>query len=86
MSYDASSVRARAGLVTTEASLFNETVFQNVALGRRVVTLSEVERACRLAGAAEFIEALPEGYQTLLGDWGFSEDERARLRESRACR
>ena len=70
--YDASSVRARAGLVTTEAALFNETVFQNVALGRRVTTLSEVERACRLAGAAEFIEALPEGYQTLLGDWGFS--------------
>ena len=70
--YDAGSIRARAGLVTTEAALFNETVFQNVALGRSVVTLSEVERACRLAGAAEFIEALPEGYQTLLGDWGFS--------------
>ena len=70
--YDAASVRAHAGLVTTEAALFNETVFQNVSLGRRVVTLSEVERACRLAGAAEFIEALPEGYQTLLGDWGFS--------------
>ena len=70
--YDAASTRARAGLVTTEASLFNDTVFQNVALGRRVVTLSEVERACRLAGAAEFIEALPEGYRTLLGDWGFS--------------
>jgi ABC-type multidrug transport system fused ATPase/permease subunit len=70
--YDAGSVRARAGLVTTEAALFNETVFQNVALGRPVVTLSEVERACRLAGAAEFIEALPEGYRTLLGDWGYS--------------
>jgi subfamily B ATP-binding cassette protein MsbA len=72
LKYDAASIRARAGLVTTEASLFNETVFQNVSLGRRVVTLSEVERACRLAGAAEFIEALPEGYQTMLGDWGFS--------------
>lgn len=71
-SYDAGSIRARAGLVTTEAALFNETVFQNVALGRPVVTLSEVEHACRLAGAAEFIEALPEGYQTLLGDWGYS--------------
>ena len=70
--YDAGSIRERAGLVTTEAALFNETVFQNVSLGRRVVTLSEVEQACRLAGAAEFIEALPEGYQTLLGDWGFS--------------
>jgi ATP-binding cassette, subfamily B, bacterial MsbA len=71
-SYDAASIRARAGLVTTEAALFNETVFQNVALGRSVVTLSEVQRACRLAGAAEFVEALPEGYQTLLGDWGYS--------------
>ena len=71
-SYDAGSIRARAGLVTTEAALFNDTVFQNVSLGRRVVTLSEVERACRLAGAAEFIEALPEGYQTMLGDWGFT--------------
>ncbi len=70
--YDAASVRARAGLVTTEAALFNDTVFQNVALGRRVVTLSEVERACRAAGADGFIAALPEGYQTLLGDWGFS--------------
>jgi len=70
--FDAASVRARAGLVTSESSLFNDTVFQNVALGRRVVTLSEVERACRAVGAAEFIEALPEGYQTMLGDWGFS--------------
>ena len=70
--YDAASVRARAGLVTSEASLFNDTVFQNVALGRRVAALSEVERACRLAGAADFIEALPEGYRTLLGDGGFS--------------
>ena len=70
--FDEASVRARAGLVTAESSLFNDTVFQNVALGRDVVTLSEVERACRAVGAAEFIEALPEGYQSLLGDWGFS--------------
>jgi len=70
--YDAASIRARAGLVTTEAALFNDTVFRNVSLGRGVVTLSEVERACRAVGAAEFVEALPEGYQTLLGDWGFA--------------
>jgi len=70
--YDAASIRARAGLVTSESSLFNDTVFRNVALGRGVVTLSEVERACRAVGAAEFVEALPEGYQTLLGDWGFA--------------
>ncbi|MDE2142527.1 MAG: ABC transporter ATP-binding protein [Elusimicrobia bacterium] len=71
-SFDAASIRARAGLVTAESSLFNDTVLQNVALGRDVVTLSEVERACRAVGAAEFVEALPEGYQSLLGEWGFS--------------
>ena len=71
-SFDEASVRERAGLVVSESSLFNETVFQNVALGRKVVTLAEVERACAAAGAADFIEALPDGYQTLLGDWGFS--------------
>ncbi len=70
--FDAASVRAWGGLVTSESSLFNDTVFQNVALGRRVVTLSEVERACETVGANAFIDALPEGYQTLLGEWGFS--------------
>lgn len=70
--FDAASLRERAALVTTESALFNDTVLRNVALGRRVVTLSEVERVCRAVGAAEFIEALPEGYRTLLGDWGFA--------------
>jgi subfamily B ATP-binding cassette protein MsbA len=70
--FDPASVRARAGLVTAESSLFNDTVFQNVALGRDVVTLAEVERACKAVGADGFIEALPEGYQTLVGEWGFS--------------
>lgn len=69
---DAGSLRARVGLVEAESTLFHDTVLQNVALGRKVVTLSEVERACRAVGAHEFIEALPEGYRTLLGDWGFS--------------
>lgn len=69
---DAASLRARVGLVDADAALFHDTVLQNVSLGRKVVTLSEVERACRAVGAAEFIAALPEGYRTLLGDWGFS--------------
>ena len=69
---DERSIRARVGLVSADSALFDDTVFQNVALGRDVVTLSEVERACRAVGAAELIESLPEGYQTLLGDWGFS--------------
>ena len=69
---DASSIRARVGLVSADAVLFNDTVFQNLALGRKVVTLSEVEAAARAVGADEFVTALPEGYQTTLGDWGFS--------------
>ncbi len=69
---DASSIRARVGLVSSDAALFNDTVFQNLALGRKVVTLSEVERAVRAVGAEEFVAALPEGYQTMLGDWGYS--------------
>ncbi len=69
---DASSIRARVGLVSADAVLFNDTVFQNLALGRKVVTLSEVEQAVRAVGAEEFVAALPEGYQTTLGDWGFS--------------
>jgi subfamily B ATP-binding cassette protein MsbA len=69
---DASSIRARVGLVSADAVLFNDTVFQNLALGRKVVTLSEVEAAVRAVGAEDFVSALPEGYQTTLGDWGFS--------------
>lgn len=69
---DATSIRARVGLVSADAALFNDTVFQNLALGRKVVTLSEVERAVRAVGAEDFVSALPEGYQTMLGDWGFS--------------
>ena len=69
---DASSIRARVGLVSADATLFNDTVFQNLALGRKVVTLSEVEQAVRAVGAEDFVTSLPEGYQTMLGDWGFS--------------
>jgi len=69
---DASSIRARIGIVSADAVLFNDTVFQNLALGRKVVTLSEVERAVAAVGASEFVAALPEGYHTTLGDWGFS--------------
>ncbi|MDX6769527.1 MAG: ABC transporter ATP-binding protein [Elusimicrobiota bacterium] len=69
---DAGSLRARVGLVEADAVLFHDTVLQNVSLGRKVVTLSEVEKACRAVGAHDFIAALPEGYRTLLGDWGFS--------------
>ena len=67
-SLDPRSLRAQIGLVSQNTMLFHDTVLENVALGKRVVTVSEVERACRLSGAAEFIERLPQGYHTRLGD------------------
>lgn len=69
---DPRSLRARAGLITRETLLFNDTVFGNVAMGRRGVTRSEVEAACRCAGIADLVTALPEGYETLLGDHGMA--------------
>lgn len=65
---DARTLRAQIGVVTQDPMLFNDTVLENVALGRPVVTLTEVQRACQLAGAAEFIERLPHGYQTRIGE------------------
>ena len=67
-SLDARSLRAQIGLVSQDTMLFNDTIFENVSLGRKVVTMTEVERACRIAGAADFIERLPRGYQTRIGD------------------
>ncbi len=79
--FDPRSLRAAIGLVAQETLLFRDTVFENVALGRSVVTLSEVERACRLAGAEEFVARLPENYHTRLGEDGFtlSPGQRQRL-------
>ncbi|MDE2236500.1 MAG: ABC transporter ATP-binding protein, partial [Elusimicrobia bacterium] len=65
---DPRSLRSHIGLVSQHTALFHDTVFENITLGRGVVTMSEVERACRLAGAAEFIDRLPLGYQTRLGE------------------
>lgn len=67
---DAHRLRSEIAVVGQDTTLFDDTVFANVALGRDVVTLSEVERACRIAGADGFIAGLPDGYQTRVGDWG----------------
>lgn len=50
--------------------LFAGTVYENIALGRGGATQREVERAATLAGAAEFIERLPRGYETQVGERG----------------
>jgi subfamily B ATP-binding cassette protein MsbA len=85
-SLDVRSVRERFGLVTQETILYNETVFHNVALGRREADAEAVRRACAVADADRFIRALPQGYETQLGDRGLklSGGQRQRLAIARA--
>jgi len=80
------SLRALMGIVTQETLLFHDTVEYNVAYGRAGATPAEVERACRLAQAHDFIAALPRGYQTEVGERGvrLSGGQRQRLAIARA--
>jgi ATP-binding cassette subfamily B protein len=75
------SLRRQVGLVFEESFLFNGTVADNVRFGRPEASDAEVEEACRLAGAHEFVAALPEGYQTPVGEGGvtLSGGQRQRL-------
>ncbi|MBA3969648.1 MAG: ATP-binding cassette domain-containing protein, partial [Gemmatimonadetes bacterium] len=58
------------GIVTQETILFHDTVRANIAYGRPHATPGEVEAAARAAHAHGFIAALPEGYDTVLGERG----------------
>jgi ATP-binding cassette subfamily B protein len=65
-------VRRAVALVFEETFLFSESVRENIRVGRPEADDDAVERAAALAGAAEFVERLPEGYETVLGERGFS--------------
>src|SRR5438067_10553668 len=67
-----SSIRTQVAFVFQETYLFSDTVAANIAYGRPGVTQGEIEAAARLAQAHEFIEALPQGYRTMLGERGSS--------------
>lgn len=79
-------VRALFGLVSQDSFLFHDTVWANLTLGKPNATLEEVEAAARAAQAHEFITALPDGYQTLVGEAGtrFSGGQKQRLAIARA--
>ncbi len=64
------SVRAQFALVTQEALLFSASVRDNVMLGRPDATPAELEAACRVAAAWEFMQALPQGLDTPIGERG----------------
>ncbi len=80
------SLRSLIGVVTQETVLFTDTIRNNIRLGKPDATDEEVERAARIANAHGFIEALPDGYDTILGEQGLrlSGGERQRLTIARA--
>ena len=65
-------LRRGVGIVFEDTFLFGDTVRGNVGFGDPEAPEGEVERAAELAGAADFVEELPEGYETVLGERGFS--------------
>ena len=73
-------------MVTQETFLFDDTVANNIAYGRPDIPRQAVEEAARMAIAAEFIDALPEGYETHLGERGhrLSGGQRQRIAIARA--
>jgi len=80
------SLRAQIGIVAQDTFLFNDTVANNIAYGRPGVPAEDIRRAAETALAHEFIERLPEGYQTIIGDRGtkLSGGQRQRLAIARA--
>lgn len=64
------SLRAAIGIVPQDTVLFNDTIFYNIAYGRPQASVAEVEQAAKLARIHDFVEALPDGYRTLVGERG----------------
>jgi ATP-binding cassette, subfamily B, bacterial len=65
-------LRRGVGIVFEDTFLFGDTVRGNMEFGAPDADKGAVEHAARLAGAAEFVERLPEGYETMLGERGYS--------------
>ncbi|WP_336605574.1 ABC transporter ATP-binding protein [Fundidesulfovibrio soli] len=80
------SLRRRLGYVSQEAFLFTGSVAQNICLGAADATDAQLREAARIAGALEFIEALPQGFDTAIGEGGIklSGGQRQRISLARA--
>ena len=80
------SLRREIGIVAQDPFLFSAPVRENIAFGRPDATDEEIRGAARLAQADEFIEALPEGYDTVIGERGItlSGGQRQRIAIARA--
>ncbi|MEV8506162.1 ABC transporter ATP-binding protein [Actinoplanes sp. NPDC051475] len=81
-----SGLRDQVGIVPDEPFLFSLSLHDNIAYGRPEASRAEVERAARAAGADEFVRALPDGYDTVVGERGYtlSGGQRQRIAIARA--
>lgn len=81
-----SDIRNQISIVTQDTILFNDTIFNNITFGFKNYSLEEVENAAKIANAHEFIELLPDGYNTMIGDRGstLSGGQKQRLSIARA--
>jgi ABC-type multidrug transport system fused ATPase/permease subunit len=79
--FDLQSLRTQVGLVAQNTLLLNGTVAENIGYGCPGVALEEMQEAAKAARANDFIDALPEGYETVIGDQGvkLSGGQRQRL-------
>jgi ATP-binding cassette subfamily B protein len=80
------SLRSQITIVQQDPILFHRSLAQNIAYGRPVASMAAIEQAARLANAHEFIQRLPKGYGTLVGERGvkLSGGERQRVALARA--
>jgi len=83
---DLSSWQQRLGVVSQDTFLFNGTIAENIGFGTPGAMLAQIQEACAAAQAAGFIESLPQGYDTLVGERGYrlSGGQRQRLSLARA--
>lgn len=79
-------LRAQMGIVSQEAILFNDSVRNNIAFGNDNVSIEDIVAAAKAANAHDFISAMPQGYETNIGDRGakLSGGQRQRLTIARA--
>jgi ATP-binding cassette, subfamily B, multidrug efflux pump len=84
---DSASLRKQIGIVLQDTFLFNDTVMNNIRFGRPDATDEDVSAAARLAYAEDFIQRLPEGYNTVLGEHGagLSQGQRQLIAIARAA-